>query len=231
MFPITVQGIVPKMPCMIITLNVGMVRNFARSRTSSTIAENHLHRRAVAGSAEAVEVCGALFTGGSCRKRASRAATAMAMRPMTPKATRQPLRPKIVFRERLPTMMVDRNIPTRSEHCTRPKTFPRLPSEVTSAMMPLEIGRSAARRPPTTARKTIMLHKAVVVANAMVMSPCPKAPMTRMVLRRRIPRSARMPQMGAAKLMVTPWATVKYARSVSSKPISLCKANIDAGNT
>mmetsp|Transcript_88459 Transcript_88459/g.234956 ORF Transcript_88459/g.234956 Transcript_88459/m.234956 type:complete len:208 (+) Transcript_88459:797-1420(+) len=207
MLPMTVQGMVPKMPCTIITPKVGMVRKLARSRTSSASAASQRQRRP--GSAGAAAGAAASRTRGSCRKRSSRAPTAMDRSPRAAKATRQPWRPRIVFRERLPTIIVERNMPRRSEHCTRPKTLPRLPSEVTSATMPLEMGLSAARSAPTMARRRIMLQRAVVVARAMLARPCPTAPMTRMVRRRRIPRSARMPQIGAARLMVTPWATVR----------------------
>mmetsp|Transcript_16789 Transcript_16789/g.35044 ORF Transcript_16789/g.35044 Transcript_16789/m.35044 type:complete len:207 (-) Transcript_16789:292-912(-) len=206
MLPMTVHGIVPKMPCIIMMQKVGMVRNFARSRISSMSAESHLQRCRPACS---VGFFKDSFTGGSFKNLASSAPTRIAISPMIPKATRQPLRPMMVFLDMLPTIMVDRNIPSNNELCTRPKTLPRLPSEVTSAMMPLEMGLSAASNPPTMALSTIMLQRAVVAARAMVMTPCPIAPITMIDLRRKTRRSARMPHNGAARLIHTPWATVK----------------------
>mmetsp|Transcript_49840 Transcript_49840/g.138449 ORF Transcript_49840/g.138449 Transcript_49840/m.138449 type:complete len:206 (-) Transcript_49840:337-954(-) len=205
MLPMTVHGIVPKMPCMIITQKVGMERNLHKSLISSKIAQRALQRRPSACD----ESLGASRTGGSCKNLPMMQPTAIARTPMMPKATRQPFSPKMVFLDILPTIMVDRNIPTSREHCTRPKILPRRPSDVTSAMMPLEIGLRAANSEPTTARRTIMAQSDVVVARAMVTRPWPKEPMTRMDRRRKMRRSARMPQRGAARLMHTPCATVR----------------------
>mmetsp|Transcript_18304 Transcript_18304/g.51775 ORF Transcript_18304/g.51775 Transcript_18304/m.51775 type:complete len:208 (-) Transcript_18304:386-1009(-) len=207
MLPMMVQGIVPKMPCTTITQNVGMVRKLQRSlnSSSSTAPQSSLDLPCP----DELEPDRFRGCGGSCIRQATRADTSIASTPTMPKAMRQPWMPRIVFLERFPTSMVDRNMPTSRAHCALPKILPLLRSEVASAMMPLEIGLRDASSAPMTARTAIMGQSDVWKARPTVAAPCPNEPTARIVFLLSTPLSARMPQRGAATLMQTPCATAR----------------------
>mmetsp|Transcript_112090 Transcript_112090/g.297914 ORF Transcript_112090/g.297914 Transcript_112090/m.297914 type:complete len:203 (-) Transcript_112090:400-1008(-) len=202
MLPMMVHGSVPKMPCTTSTQKVGMVKKLQRSLTSSINMELQVlfcrRCREVEESSRFKTITG------SCKKHAKNTDTIMEAKPIMVKATLQPLTLRIVFLDRLPTSKVDTNMPTACALCTRPNIFPRRPSDVESAMTPFEIGLSAASRAPTSALRAIMCHSAVGRARPRLKTPWPKLPMAKIVLRRRMPRSARMPHNGAAMLMHTP---------------------------
>mmetsp|Transcript_92397 Transcript_92397/g.238525 ORF Transcript_92397/g.238525 Transcript_92397/m.238525 type:complete len:271 (-) Transcript_92397:282-1094(-) len=222
MLPMTLHGMVPKMPCRIITQKVGMRKNCSRLLTSSHTA------RQMPPSPDGV---GASARGGSFISKYSRADTTRETAPMRTKATRQPWMPRISLRAIGTTTRLVMNMPNISELWTRPKSLPRLDSAVMSAMMPFEMGRSAASKAPLRARRKIMGPRIVITASIHVTAPWPSDPMIRMVLRSRMPRSARMPQKGAAMFVHTAWAVFKYARSVILRPTSSCRASIAAGSS
>jgi len=149
---------------------------------------------------------------------------------------RQPATPKMVWLDMGVAIMPEANIPKSREDCTLPKILPRLLSEVASATMPLEIGRRAARAQPSRARRATMggttaPRLPVVRPSSTVITPWLIAPMIRMLRRRRQPRSAMIPQRGAAMFVQTVWARARYARSVKCSPTFFCSANMTAGSS
>mmetsp|Transcript_92398 Transcript_92398/g.238530 ORF Transcript_92398/g.238530 Transcript_92398/m.238530 type:complete len:229 (+) Transcript_92398:1003-1689(+) len=194
MLPMTLHGMVPKMPCMIITQKVGMRKNWRRLEISSRTAM------------QMPPLPWTYSFGGSLNNSTSRADTTTESRPMRQKATRQPWMPRTSMRAMGTATRVVMNMPKRREHWTRPKILPRFDSAVMSATMPLEMGRSAASIAPLRERRKIMGIMMVTTASMQVTTPCPSEPNIRMVLRNMMPRSAMMPQNGAARFVNTAWA-------------------------
>mmetsp|Transcript_2954 Transcript_2954/g.8194 ORF Transcript_2954/g.8194 Transcript_2954/m.8194 type:complete len:241 (-) Transcript_2954:292-1014(-) len=222
MLPMTLHGMVPKMPCMIITQNVGMRKKRVRLWISSTTALQP-------------PPPSLWFTasslGGSFMKTSTRADTMTETRPMRQKATRQPWMPRTSMFAIGTATRVVMSMPNMREDWTLPNILPRFDSAVMSATMPLEMGRRAARSAPFAARMKIIGPMMVTRARRHVTKPCPSEPMIKMLLRWRMPRSAMMPQNGAARFVHTACAVLRYARSDRCKPMSFCRASIAAGSS
>ena len=122
-------------------------------------------------------------------------------------------------------------MPKRRALCTRPKILPRRLSEVRSAMRPLQTGRSEAKKKPLMPRRSTMTKKFGTKAKMATARPSPKAPMKRMCFFFRVPRSARIPQKGAARLVSTICTVVRMAKCPRLRPRSRCRANWHAGTS
>ena len=120
-------------------------------------------------------------------------------------------------------------MPTSRALCTRPKILPRLLSLVRSAIKPLQTGRREAKKKPLMPRKNIITQKFGTKAKMVMATPSPMAPSIRMVFLFKVPRSARIPQKGAAKFVRTICTVNRTAKWPSCNPKSRCKANWQAG--
>mmetsp|Transcript_80002 Transcript_80002/g.259333 ORF Transcript_80002/g.259333 Transcript_80002/m.259333 type:complete len:200 (-) Transcript_80002:359-958(-) len=197
----TLQGMVPKMPCLIMMQKVGFLKNCSKLFTSATTAWQPLSSLWLACAA-------ASSRGGSTMKKVTSPDTITEIIPTSTKATRQPWKPRIFSGAIGTTVIVVTNIPISSADCTLPKILPRCFSAVTSATMPLEMGRRAASSTPFRALSKIIGIISVTKANRMVTRPWPMEPSSKTVRRCRMPRSAKMPQKGAAKFVATACETV-----------------------
>mmetsp|Transcript_37072 Transcript_37072/g.105274 ORF Transcript_37072/g.105274 Transcript_37072/m.105274 type:complete len:200 (+) Transcript_37072:1159-1758(+) len=197
----TLQGMVPKMPCMIMTQKVGILKNCSKLFTSATTAWQPFFSPWAACTE-------ASSRGGSTMKTVTSPDTITEIIPTNTKATRQPWKPKTLSGAIGTTVMVVTNMPSSSADCTMLKILPRCFPADTSAMMPLEMGRSAASSTPLSALSKIIGIMSVTKAKRMVTRPWPMAPSNKIVRRCRMPRSARIPQKGAAKFAATACETV-----------------------
>mmetsp|Transcript_80007 Transcript_80007/g.259353 ORF Transcript_80007/g.259353 Transcript_80007/m.259353 type:complete len:200 (-) Transcript_80007:359-958(-) len=197
----TLQGMVPKMPCMIMTQKVGILKNCSKLFTSATTAWQPFFSPWAACTA-------ASSLGGSTMKTVTSPDTITEIIPTNTKATRQPWKPKTLSGAIGTTVMVVTNMPSSSADCTMLKILPRCFPADTSAMMPLEMGRSDASSTPFSALIKIIGIRSVTKAKRMVTRPWPMVPINKIVRRCRRPRSARMPQKGAAKFAATACETV-----------------------
>mmetsp|Transcript_48419 Transcript_48419/g.122129 ORF Transcript_48419/g.122129 Transcript_48419/m.122129 type:complete len:239 (+) Transcript_48419:1204-1920(+) len=216
----TVHGMVPKMPCMIITQKVGILKKRKRLPISeATAAQPPCPLDALSHTSA---------RGGSCMKAVTKTDTTTETKPTMTKATRQPWKPMTISVAIGTTVMVVTNMPRSKADWIRPKIFPRFESPVRSATMPFEIGLSAASNAPFSARKNTIGKMSVTKANKIVTTPWPKAPTSNIVRRFKMPRSAKIPQKGAAKFASTICETVMYEMSMSAMPMSSCRAFMEA---
>mmetsp|Transcript_30325 Transcript_30325/g.77085 ORF Transcript_30325/g.77085 Transcript_30325/m.77085 type:complete len:237 (-) Transcript_30325:2-712(-) len=112
-----------------------------------------------------------------------------------------------------------------------PKTLPWLVSVVTSATMPLAMGRSEASMAPLMARRTNIGVTSSTKARTQVIRPCITHPRTMMDLRDMIARSAKVPQIGEARLPAMPWIRFIVARWLSVRPRLACSAKKTQGSS
>mmetsp|Transcript_78735 Transcript_78735/g.197833 ORF Transcript_78735/g.197833 Transcript_78735/m.197833 type:complete len:269 (+) Transcript_78735:1121-1927(+) len=169
--------------------------------------------------------------GTSSRKSRARMPTNMEAPPMIMKATRQPWSPNTVRRARFVPTSVPIMVPTFMASCTPAKTFPRFDSDVTSAMMPLAMGRSEASITPFKDRRRIIGVRSSTPARTMVMRPCSTHPSTMMDLRVIMPRSAKVPHTGPAKFDERAWTMLMTARLFRLRPKSCWRAKKTHGSS
>mmetsp|Transcript_2961 Transcript_2961/g.8210 ORF Transcript_2961/g.8210 Transcript_2961/m.8210 type:complete len:271 (-) Transcript_2961:133-945(-) len=172
----------------------------------------------------------AWLEGGSSIQRPARAPMTMEMPPMMMKATRQPWIPsaQMFLKSVCLAMLVPSNVPAIVPMFIVspiiPKTLPWLASVVTSATMPLAMGRREASIAPFRPLSISMGVRSFTPARITVMRPCSTHPMTMMAFRDMSPRSAMVPQKGAARFPHRACVRLMAARLFSVRPRSLCKA-------
>mmetsp|Transcript_8005 Transcript_8005/g.17305 ORF Transcript_8005/g.17305 Transcript_8005/m.17305 type:complete len:288 (+) Transcript_8005:614-1477(+) len=205
--PSAFHGTDPKRPCRTITVKVGSLKRLERRLTSERIKPQPLPVLLSAFSIEAsfsLVPLAALVPspepsrGGSSIEHPTSTASNNEHRPTALKTTRQPCILRMLLVDSGVATRATTAMPACTENWSRPRIRPRRCSAVMSATRPCDTGFKQANSEPLTARSTIMLLKEFTTARRIVTRPQPTQPMVRIVRRVAMPRSAMMPQTGAA---------------------------------